>query len=317
LLWAQDAASAGDLLAMVLGDDPDVTVIVPGFAPGALAASSCPVVEVDPEVAELEPGCDCCALRWDLVATLTRLAKRPRPPRRVVVVLDPDADVATAIQTLLGDAELRRHVVLDATVHLLDAELVPDDLAVPVPWAMAQDRSLAVADHVVARGLGRVGPERSAGIRRSLGRRAGGATLAVTPAAALEALDPPTARWTLEGTHRSLASHRAPTLAGGGERVRWMEATLPGRLDGDRLEDWLDELSRHAGSTLLRLEGRFSVRGEARPWVALGVRTTIELGEVEPAHRRPRADAASSTVRLVGEDLDPVHVRDGLADCHC
>jgi G3E family GTPase len=234
-----------------------------------------------------------------------------------VVVLDPDADVATAVQTLLGDSELRRHAVLDATVHLLDLEHLPDELAVPQPWALAEDRSLALADHIVVRGMGRLGPERAAGLRRSLRRRGRGAMMAVTPPAALEALDSPRARWTLTGTHRSLTGHAAPTLAEGGDRVRWMEATLLGRVDGDRLEDWLDELSRHAGSSLLRLEGRFAVEGETSPWVVLGVRTTIELGEVGTEHGRPRSSAASSTVRLVGEDLDPVHVRDGLADCHC
>lgn len=302
---------------MVLGHDAGVCVVVPGFRPSALEGASCTVLEVDPEVAELEPGCDCCALRWDLVTTLTRLANRPRPPRRIVVVLDPDADVATAVQTVLGDAELRRTVVLDAVAHLLDVADQAGDLAVPQPWAATQDRSLAVADHVVVRGLGRLGTDRAAGVRRSLRGRARRATLAVTPTAALEALDGTPAHWTLEGTSRLLATHGAPTLAEGGERVRWMEATLPGRVDGDRLEDWLDGLSRHAGSSLLRLEGRFAIQGEARPWVALGVRTTIELGEVSPTRDRPHGAAESCTVRLVADELDPIWVRDGLADCHC
>jgi hypothetical protein len=55
----------------------------------------------------------------------------------------------------------------------------------------------------------------------------------------------------------------------------------------------------------------FAVVGEERPWVALGVRTTIELGETPLPHTTNHA----ASIRLVARDLDPVGVRDALADC--
>lgn len=295
----------------MLAHDPDVTVLVPGFTPPALIDAACTVVEVDPEVAHLEPGCVCCALRWDLVDTLCRLSDRRHPPRRAVVLLDPDADVATAAQTLLGDSELRSRCVFDATVHVMDLRQHDPTLAGPLPCAPATDRSLAMADAVVLRGLATLGPEGAAALRRSLRVRAHGASLAVTPSAAATVLDGRDAHWTLQGAQRRLGQHHGMLLAEGGGGVRWMEASLPGRVDPDRLHDWLHELGDHPGEHLLRLEGVFCVQGEDRPWAALGVRTTIELGEPEVPHRA----TSTAAIRVVAEHLDPVRVRDGLADC--
>jgi G3E family GTPase len=311
LLTSDPSSDPYEVVAQVLGEDPCTTVVVPGFASPQLGSAACSVIEADPEVAELEAGCSCCAVRWDLITTLGRLVDRREPPRRVVVVLDPDADVATAVQTLLGDSELRRTCVLDAVVHLMDASDLATDLAGPLPFADATDRSLAVADHVILRGLGQLGRDRAASLRRSLRLRARGASLAVTPAAAAAVLDGQQAHWTLEGTQRRRGQHLGSLLSEGGGTVRWMEATLSGVLDGDRLHDWLHELGDRPGASLLRLEGVFAVVGEDRPWIALGVRTTIELGETTLPH--PPHPAAS--IRLVAHDLDPVQLRDGLADC--
>jgi G3E family GTPase len=293
----------------VLGDDASTTVLVPGFSPPSLEAAACAAVEVDPEIATLEEGCACCAVRWDLIATLGRLAARRRRTRRVVVVLDPDADVATAVQTLLGDSLLRRLCVLDAVVHLMDVR--PDDVAGPTVPPEQLDRSLAIADHVILKGLGQLDPTAAAGLRRSLRMRARGASLAVTPAAAGAVLDGRQEHWTLAGVLRRHGHHHGTLLAEGGGSVRWMEATLPGRVDADRLQDWLHDLGDRPGAGLLRLEGVFSVLGEPRPWVVLGVRTTLELGEPDGLHTAPQA----ATIRIVADDLDPLRVRDALAEC--
>jgi G3E family GTPase len=308
---ADPAADPAHVVAATCGSDPSVTVVVPGFRPEALGAATCAVLEVDPEVAELDDGCVCCAVRWDLIATLTRLADRRDPTRRVVVLVDPDADVATAVQTLLGDAELRRTCVLDAVVHVVDVATPATELAMPLGHSTATDTALAVADHVILRGLGNLGPERAAALRRSLQARARGASLAVTPSAAAAVIDSPHAHWTLEGTQHRRGHHGGSALAEGGGSVRWMESTLPGQVDADRLQDWLHELGDRPGASLLRLEGVFTVVGEERPWVALGVRTTIELGETPLPHTTNHA----ASIRLVARDLDPVGVRDALADC--
>jgi G3E family GTPase len=311
LLSCDPSADAVEAVLQLLGGDPSMALVVPGFAPPSALSASCSVLEVDPELAVLEHGCECCALRWDLVTTLGRLAARRRRPRRVVVVLDTDADVPTAVQTMLGDSTLRRDCVLDAVVHLMDVRR--SDLARPSAPPEQLDRSLGVADHVILQGIGALDADAAAGLRRSLRVRARGASLAVTPAAAASVLDGRQAHWTLDGVLRRHGLQYGTLLAEGGSTVRWMEATLPGRVDADRLQDWLHDLGEHPGAGLLRLDGVFSVVGEPRPWVVLGVRTTIELGEPSGQHVDPRV----ATVRLVadGRALDPVAVRDGLADC--
>jgi G3E family GTPase len=286
-----------------------VTVVVPGFTPPELDAATCAVAEVDPEIAWMEDDCPCCAVRWDLIAVLTRLCGRRPLPRRVVVVLDPDVDVPTAVQTLLGDSTLRRTCVLDAVVHVMDVR--PHHVSRPGVPARLVDQSLAVADHVILKGLGQLGPDAAHALRRSLRVRARGASLAVTPAAAAAVLDGRQGHWTLAGVRHRLGHHHGTLLAEGGSSVRWMEATLPGHVDADRLEDWLQDLAERPGPGLLRLEGLFSVRDEAGPWAVLGVRTTIELGEPGDVHGAQRG----ASIRLVADELDPVELRDSLAEC--
>lgn len=290
-----------DVIADVVQADESVCVLVPDFVPPRLDGVRCAVLQVEPEVVELEPDCDCCAIRYDLISTLTRLSTRSRRPRHVVVRLAHDVDLATAIQTILGDSELRHRCVLDSVVHVL----APTTPSIGAPEGRDVEQ-LALADHVLVTSDGAAGVESAHALRAS----APGATVTGRSGAAV-ALNGRHAAWTLDGAERRLARGAGVHLAEGGlGDVRWLRVELPGALDPDRLQDWLDDLHHESGARILKLEATFAVRGEPHSWVALGVRSTLELGDGHRAARdRP------SVLRLVGRGIDPVPLRERLLDC--
>lgn len=301
LVSTEVGVDPAEVLAHLLPAHP-ADVVVSGFEPPSLTSAGHRVHGAQPEVVHLEAGCDCCALRWDLIEVLTRLA-RSSDRRRVVVVLDHDADVATAVQTLLGDAELRRTCVLDATVHLLDASTHLERMPPGAP-AGPTDVAMAFADHVIVGGAGRLTPDVMSALRRSVRARAAMGSLTVTPDAATAALTTPAAGWTLGGV-AARRFHRPPVaFAEGGGTLRWVEAGLTMPVDPDRIHDWLDHLTS-LGSDLLRIDGVLDVAGEDRSWAVLGVRTTIELGEPILAGADRHQGPYGSSIRLVGRSLDP------------
>ncbi len=233
-------------------------------------------IEIDPEVAELEPGCPCCEVRLDLLAHLVRLARRRHPPERVVVLLSEADDPATAVQTVLGDAELRRTWQLDSMVHLRGND---DALAHARPLIAS---SLALADRVVepARGIGPA-------IRSAIGS------------------------WSIERTTRRVMHPAGDRLVVGPGGVQHVTMTLPGELEAELLLDWFHDLHQHHGPDLLRLDATLRVAGSSRRWVALGTRATMELADdVGRTH-----DEGPSVVRLVGRSLAPERLHDQLLEC--
>jgi len=312
LLTGDPGTEPARVAAQVLGADPDAVVVVAGFTPEELLGTGCQVIEIDPEVADLEEGCSCCRVRFDLITVLHRLAARRHRVRRVVVQLDSDADAATAVQTMLGDSELRRRCALDAVVHVVDVAASLSMLPAGHHPTHSSAEALALADHVVLNGASGLSAATMGEVRRSLRHRAPQAALATSPHAATLAIDSPHRAWSLPATERRLLSAHDTHLAEGGNSVvRWMTLGLPGALDPDRLQDWIHDLNHESGPDLLKVEAVFAVDDEPTRWVALGVRSTLELADGTPWNGHAR----SSSIRLVGRGLDPVAVRDRLVDC--
>lgn len=312
LLTGEPGADTARIAAQAVGPDPDAVVVVPGFVPDALAGAACQVIEVDPEVADLEDGCACCRVRFDLITVLHRLATRRQRARRVIVELDGDADVATAVQTMLGDSDLRRRCALDAVVHVVDVAASLSMLPAGHHLTKRSGEALALADHVVLSGAATLPATTLNDVRRSFRHRAPLAALATSPQAIARAVDFAQRAWTLPVTEQRLSgSHETHLADGGSGSVRWLTVGLPGALDPDRLQDWIHDLNHETGPDLLKVEAVFAVEDESARWVALGVRSTLELadGTLWNGHMR------SSSIRLVGRGLDPIAVRDRLVDC--
>lgn len=233
-------------------------------------------IEIDPEISALEPDCACCEVRLDLLTHLVRLARRDRPPERVIMLLTEADHPATAVQTVLGDAELRRTWRLDSIVHVTGAH---DSSAEARPVLAA---SIAMADRHVGPGSGL-----GVALRAKLGA------------------------WSIQRTTRRLLHPAGDRLDVGPGGVQHATMSLPGELDPDLLLDWFHDLHQHHGAELLRVEATLRIAGSRRRWVALGTRSTMELLDDVDRHH----DEHPSVVRLVGHGFDPSHLHDRLLEC--
>ena len=85
-------------------------------------AASGRLTSAEPDVYYRSPGCDCCAVREDLVASVVRATRRTDPPERITVIVDLNTeDLLIAISTILSSIEISRRCALDAVVVHVDA----------------------------------------------------------------------------------------------------------------------------------------------------------------------------------------------------
>lgn len=138
------------LIALV--SSPGTAVVVPrSMTPGGFLPSA---VTTDPDVDSRTPGCACCALRLDLIAAVERAVFRPRPPARLIVVVDLadplGSDVVTVVYSLLSDPDLARLVRLDGVLVALDPVSLATRRAVGMPaLQFAEIQALSIADRVL------------------------------------------------------------------------------------------------------------------------------------------------------------------------
>jgi G3E family GTPase len=320
--WA-DSGARGDgglAVAMVTAAGPGAVLLRPQLVAGddaAVGAAGVEVYRLTEEVAERTPGCPCCAVRVDLIRALGLLARRRRPPHRVVVETLPDTDPATIAVTVLDDPELGTTVRLDGIVTAVDGSALATRLVTaprrwPAPVALDQ---VLMADQLVITGCDRLTPvARTATSRflRSLNpvagplRHPGGWS-----AASLLGLG----GWSPDRVGLRLEQLRAPILLpgeGGQGATGSLRLEVAGDMREERLEEWFEELRATQGARLLRVEAVLAMSGYERRWLAVGSRTVVRFRRGRPWEAGERR---GSRLRLVGRDLDLSSIATGLSAC--
>ncbi|MGY6500297.1 MAG: GTP-binding protein [Acidimicrobiales bacterium] len=217
-----------------------------------------------------------------------------------VVELSGDADTVTAVQTILGDADLRRSAYIDSLIAVVDAEAAALRLADGgplLPTSISSDQ-VSVADAVVITRRERLTP-------RALDAVAWGLR-GLNPSATLR-FDIPE-----PGVLVGLGSYDACQVERRLRAARFA-ATLPsertlvsttfgvtGLLDPDALQRWIERLHQDHGSDLLQLHGLFAVAGDDRRVIASGARSVLELTAGSPWHDEDPV----SRLSVVGRGLD-------------
>jgi len=253
----------------------------------------------DPDVYHRSPGCDCCAAREDLVASVIRTLRRAESPERLVVVVDPTSeDALTVVSTLLSSIEITRRCSLDAVIVQVDAvematrhatgsHLVDDDL---VP-------ALAIADRVIVHGHDQITDSALRTIRALLAVRSGFAPM---PGVAGDGIDPDDRLDAWHGAPRAL-----PVEPTGWGRPGTIVLRVDEQLDPDAIDEWLDQLIAQHASRLFRIQGALSVVGNTERTCCYGIRSlAISHSEGEhPAHRSTESVLAICGIGLDVQDL--------------
>jgi G3E family GTPase len=93
--------------------------------------------EASEDVVPLENGCICCSLSQGLLATVTKVLRRPDPPDRILIEASGVSD-PFEIAEILSDPELRPYAPLDGIVAVVDAERMRDPDPEILPLARRQ-----------------------------------------------------------------------------------------------------------------------------------------------------------------------------------
>lgn len=262
------------------------------------------VVVPDKVIGERSPGCPCCQVRLDVIDALRSTVERRFPPRSVVLVLQPEDDAATAVQTVLSDPDLQRLVALDGVTVALDGVATATRLALGLPLAEGVGAvALGVADQVFVRRHDSVMPAARTAIAAEVGRVNGlarpfaGAGL-VAAWHGVPHLQP------TEDVASGFADRLAdidPTA-----RVGTVVCAAEAPLDPEAIDAWLAGVVGQYGARLLRLQGALAVHGHEERVCCQAVRS---FATSHSEGRRGHVRSGSSTVAVVGVGLDADDLR--------
>ncbi len=133
------------LLSHVLRDPQGLRLAVLVNDLGAVNIDAEILREAGEDIVPLENGCICCSLSQGLLATVTKVLRRPDPPDRIFIEASGVSDPFEVVETL-ADPELRPYAPLDGVVAVVDAERMRDPEAEILPLA---ERQIASAGLVV------------------------------------------------------------------------------------------------------------------------------------------------------------------------
>lgn len=133
-----------------------IAVLVNDF--GAVNIDAELLQDTGEEIISLENGCICCTLSQGLLATVTKVLRRPDPPDRILIEASGVSDPFEIAESL-ADPELREYAPLDGVVAVVDAEA----MANPTPEVVSlARRQVACAGLVLLNKIDRAGTGASA-----------------------------------------------------------------------------------------------------------------------------------------------------------
>jgi len=125
------------LLSHVLRDPQGLKLAVLVNDLGAVNIDAEILRESGEDIVPLENGCICCSLSQGLLATVTKVLRRPDQPDRILIEASGVSDPFEIAETL-ADPELRPYAPLDGVVAVVDAERMRDPDPEILPLARRQ-----------------------------------------------------------------------------------------------------------------------------------------------------------------------------------
>ena len=269
------------------------------------------IVADENPVIEINNGCVCCTVRTDLVASVKALlASHGDRLERLIVETSGLADPAPVLQTFLADPDIRDRIELEAVVAVVDAmhasEQLNDDIA---------REQIAFADRVIVNKtdvatsetvsslltrLKQVNPTARVDLARY-------STISVDALFGIRSfsLD------TLLSIEPDLLSDDAHDHEHD-DSIASCAFIVPGALDADRFNRWVNQLVQTDGASLLRMKGVLSLRSEPRKLHFHSVHMLLESSFGKPW----RADEArESRFVVIGRNVDAERIKADLLSC--
>ncbi|MDD3182333.1 MAG: GTP-binding protein [Alphaproteobacteria bacterium] len=296
------------------------------------------IIEADEEIYEMSNGCVCCTIRGDLIRVIGGLVRRSGRFDGILVETTGLADPAPVAQTFFTDRDIAAKTKLDSVITLVDAYHVCEQLK----NSPEVEQQIAFADCLVLNKIDLVEAADIEGIKHLLhtlnpfarilaAERSevkledilgfGGfdlnKILELTPDfLTAEEEEAAASEGHVHGdgcgcASCSSAAHENPRFRHD-TAISSVSLTTEKPLDGDKIQNWISELSATKGPDLLRYKGIFSFDGEDKRIVIQGVHMMIEGTVLAPW---PEGAQRYSRLVLIGRNLDPQRLRVEFLAC--
>ena len=228
------------------------------------------------ELIELSSGCICCVVRGDLIRTLRNLLRERPNLDGIIIETTGLANPSPVIQTMVIDQVIGVQCRLDSVLCVVDAVNITEQLR------HGQDAAdqIAFSDHLV---LNKVDDARVplAEIEVLLRgnnpfapiTRVNRADVAATDILDRRGFELERVEYRLEPIEDDHDHHHNHINASG---IASVSLSSGEAMDGDRLEEWLEDLLGRFGTDILRTKGIVSVAGEDRKLALQAVNMMLE-----------------------------------------
>ncbi|HBE18208.1 MAG TPA: cobalamin biosynthesis protein CobW [Cyanobacteria bacterium UBA11149] len=283
-----------------------VAVIVNEF--GEVGIDNQLVIDTDEEIFEMNNGCICCTVRGDLIRIIGNLMKRRNKFDHLVIETTGLADPAPVIQTFFMDEDMAEKLSLDAVVTVVDAKHIWQH------WdADEAQEQIAFADVILLNKTDLVTPEELAELEKRIRGMNGMAKTYPTYNAELEmdallgvqAFDLNRAL-TIDPEFLSEDAHEHDATVGS---VAIVES---GALDGEKINNWINELLRSQGQDIFRMKGILNIAGEKNRCVFQGVHMLFDSKLDRPW--QPNETRKNELV-FIGRNLNETQLKEDFRKC--
>ena len=284
-----------------------VAVIVNEF--GEVGIDNQLVVGADEEIFEMNNGCICCTVRGDLIRIISNLLKRKERFDYMVIETTGLADPAPVAQTFFVDDDMKRRLMLDAIVTVVDAKHIWEHLD-SSPEAKEQ---IAFADVIL---LNKIDLVDAADVQRLEDRvraintmakiyRTRDAQIEVDRLLNVGAFDLGR-KLEIDPNFLGEEAHQHdPT-------VYSVSLTEKGQVDEARVNDWLREVLAGMGTDIFRMKGILDVQGQAERFVFQGVHM---LFDGRPDRPWKSSEARGNQMVFIGRNLNRDKLQEGFRAC--
>ncbi|MDR5826641.1 GTP-binding protein [Caballeronia sp. LP006] len=269
------------------------------------------IVADEEAVIEINNGCVCCTVRTDLVASvrdlLTRFGDRLE---RLIIETSGLADPAPVLQTFLADPDVRERLELEAVVAVVDAmhasAQLHDDIA---------REQIVFADRIIINKTDVAVPAKVAALVEELRQ--------INPTAQIDfanhsAVDVDALLGVRSFSLDNLLAVEPGLLDEEGhdhehdDSIASCAIVVPGAIDANRFNQWINQLVQTQGQQLLRMKGVLNVHEEAR---RLHFHSVHMLLDASFGRAWKRDEARENRFVMIGRNIDARHMRDGLLSC--
>lgn len=273
----------------------------------------------DEELIELSSGCICCVVRGDLIRTMRRLLGEKPDLDGIIIETTGLANPSPVIQTMVIDQVIGAQCRLDSVLCVIDAVNIAGQLE------HGQDAAdqIAFSDHLVLNKVDDAGDAVDA-VERHLRRLNPFAPITRTNRSRIAAADV----LNRHGFELERVEDRLPPVEDNHHHehdhdhddhnhidatgITSVSLSTGDPMDGDRLEEWLEDLLARFGADILRTKGIISVDGEDRKLALQAVNMMME-GDYVGAWGA--GEERVSRLVFIGRKLDRELLESGFHGC--